>query len=262
MLRVIVVTTMLVLYATPGAAETPVAKAKALFKRAETHFSVGEFDKALDLYTEAYKTVQLTGFLFNIAQCHRYLGNCDKATFFYNRYLSLTPSSPFRDQIAVYIKACRPKEPRSTSAPATIPATTSAPSEPPRLVRNEEPPTTAPVVPRVDAVGRPSAGWLWTGAALSVALLVTGTVTGAVAYSKNQEYKEPGTLPARQEELKSSGQKLAVASVTTLGLGGAAAIATGLGYLLWYRPAARRAESPATVLLLDGGAGLVLRGSF
>lgn len=261
MRRAIVLLSVLSLSSAAGAAETPVAKAKALFKRAETHFSVGEFDKALDLYTEAYKTVQLSGFLFNIAQCHRYLGNCDKATFFYNRYLSLTPSSPIRDQIAVYLKACRPREPRPASAPTSLPAST--PVTAPRLAATTAPPAaSAPARAPADAPERPRTRWLWTGAALSVALLVTGTVTGAVAYGKNQEYKEPSTPPARQEELKSSGQKLAVVSVTTLGLGGAAAIATGLGYLLWYRPAARRAESPAAVVLLDGGAAFVLRGSF
>jgi len=50
-----------------------VDRKRALFERAEVHFNVGEFQKALDLYSKAFKTKQLPAFLFNIAQCHRYL---------------------------------------------------------------------------------------------------------------------------------------------------------------------------------------------
>src|SRR5262245_16353046 len=57
--------------------------ARADFEQAEKAFNVGRFDEALRHYQAAYDQLPLPAFLFNIAQCHRNLGNHERALFFY-----------------------------------------------------------------------------------------------------------------------------------------------------------------------------------
>jgi tetratricopeptide (TPR) repeat protein len=70
--------------------------ARAHFERAEKAFNLGHFDEALAGYQDAYQALPLPAFVFNIAQCHRNLGNGEQAVFFYQRYLSLQPDAPNR----------------------------------------------------------------------------------------------------------------------------------------------------------------------
>jgi tetratricopeptide (TPR) repeat protein len=78
------------------AAVTPTAEeqARARFAEGNLAYDVGDFDKALKLFSEAYRIKPLPGFLFNMAQCHRQLGQFSRAAFFYRRYLSLLPEAP------------------------------------------------------------------------------------------------------------------------------------------------------------------------
>ena len=74
-------------FAAPSADEEATARAKALFQKAQTAYDVGEFDRALDLFTEAYKAKNLAAILFNIAQCHRQKGGYERAAFFFQRFI-------------------------------------------------------------------------------------------------------------------------------------------------------------------------------
>jgi tetratricopeptide (TPR) repeat protein len=76
-------------------AETDDARAKGLFKEGETAYNLGQFETALAKYSEAYKLKALPGFLFNIAQCHRQLGQFERAAFFYGRFVDTSsPKAP------------------------------------------------------------------------------------------------------------------------------------------------------------------------
>jgi tetratricopeptide (TPR) repeat protein len=66
--------------------------AKAEFKKGQTAYNLGQFQDALASYTKAYELKALPAILFNIAQCHRQLGNPERAVFFYRRYLELAPA--------------------------------------------------------------------------------------------------------------------------------------------------------------------------
>jgi tetratricopeptide (TPR) repeat protein len=65
-------------------------QARAKFAEGNLSYDLGEFQKALAAYSEAYRLRPLPGFLFNIAQCHRQLGRPERAAFFYRRYLTLS----------------------------------------------------------------------------------------------------------------------------------------------------------------------------
>ncbi|QSQ28380.1 tetratricopeptide repeat protein [Pyxidicoccus parkwayensis] len=75
---------------------TPTAEeqARARFAEGNLAYDVGDFAKALKSFSEAYQLKPLPGFLFNMAQCHRQLGQFARAAFFYRRYLALVPDAP------------------------------------------------------------------------------------------------------------------------------------------------------------------------
>jgi tetratricopeptide (TPR) repeat protein len=74
--------------------EVPVERAKALFVQGNQHYSLGEFSPALEFYKRAYRFKPLPAFLFNIAQCHRKLGNHREAVTMYQSYLVGVPDAP------------------------------------------------------------------------------------------------------------------------------------------------------------------------
>jgi tetratricopeptide (TPR) repeat protein len=249
----------------PAGAQQPddaTKRAKELFDRAETHFSLGEFDKALALYKDAYRVRRLPAFLFNIGQCHRNLKQFDRALFFFKQYLAQAAEVPNRADVEQLIKICeaklkekkteqvKPKPrpvPHRPAPPTSAPATDSEEREQDR----EEPPP---------AAGRKKLRplWFWTAAAASAALLVTGTVTGVMALRKSDEYKDPDTSIDRRLDLRDSGKPLRNVSTATMIVGGVAAAATGALYFFtdW------KGEREVAGGVLPGGACVTLSGRF
>src|SRR4029077_13182600 len=74
-------------------------EARRLFQRAELNFNIGKFAEALTDYQSAYEAKPLPGFLFNIAQCYRNMGDLEKARFFFRRYLALDPRAPNKRRV-------------------------------------------------------------------------------------------------------------------------------------------------------------------
>ncbi|MBN8229435.1 tetratricopeptide repeat protein [Corallococcus macrosporus] len=69
-------------------------QAREKFSEGNLAYDLGEFDRALKAFSEAYRLKPLPAFLFNIAQCHRQLNNPSRAAFFYRRYLALSQGEP------------------------------------------------------------------------------------------------------------------------------------------------------------------------
>jgi len=105
--------------------------ARELYERAEKSFNVGKFAEALTDYQAAYEAKPLPGFLFNIAQCYRNMGNYERARFFFRRYLSIEPKAPNRrkveELIAEMSKQIDAQAAAAASAPATTPPATTTP---------------------------------------------------------------------------------------------------------------------------------------
>ncbi|HWK89661.1 MAG TPA: hypothetical protein VNP72_06680 [Longimicrobium sp.] len=70
------------------------AEARAKFSEGNAAYEQARFQKALDAYVEAYRLLPLPGFLFNIAQCYRQLGQPEPAATFYRRYLAQSKQPP------------------------------------------------------------------------------------------------------------------------------------------------------------------------
>ncbi len=68
-------------------------RAREQFSAGQAAYANGRYEQALGAFSEAYGLQPVPGFLFNIAQCHRQLGNYERAAVFYQQYLDLSPSS-------------------------------------------------------------------------------------------------------------------------------------------------------------------------
>jgi tetratricopeptide (TPR) repeat protein len=73
--------------------DAPVERAKELFARGNQHYNLGELAQALEMYRRAYQITPLEEFLFNIAQCHRKLGQHREAITMYQSYLVGVPDA-------------------------------------------------------------------------------------------------------------------------------------------------------------------------
>jgi tetratricopeptide (TPR) repeat protein len=165
--------------------------ARAHFDRAERAFNLGRFDEALTEYQSAYEALPLPAFVFNIAQCHRNLGNLEKAVFFYQRYLSLQPDAPNRavveDLIAEQNRTLEQRRAAeaATFAPAEAPAAPApapvveAPAPERPLELPPEPPAPAPSHRRWWILGAAGAALLG-GAAILVLRGGSQMPTGAL----------------------------------------------------------------------------------
>jgi hypothetical protein len=202
--------------AAPAAAEksTPEAerRARRLYQDAEAHFRAGLFAEALGEYQAGYEAAALPGFLINIAQCQRRLGDLSRARATYRQFILVAPDSPFvpqvrslvaeLDKLAEDLDGDRDGEPsapaRSTSSPRiqpTIPrqgvaGAPAAASADPRTKPGAATslslgaadraagadPTVLPG-PSVPPPPKRTSRWWWLGGAIGVAAIVAGTAT-------------------------------------------------------------------------------------
>jgi len=85
-------------------------KAKQHFVTAEAHYKLGRFAEALQEYSKAYEFASLPAFLFNMGQCHRQLGNHERAVFFYEGYLRESPKAGNREIVRRLIQESQEAE--------------------------------------------------------------------------------------------------------------------------------------------------------
>jgi len=183
-----------------------VRRALAHFERGERLFKVSRYREALEEFKEAFVIKEDPVFLYNIAQCHRLLGERTEALTFYRRYLAASPESRNRPEVERRIRelesARAAGEPPTAPPPATVtPPTPVAPVPPPDAPRSSPSPA-LPAVPAAavsasprqdeDAGGRPiyARWWFWTIVGVAVAAGVTSAIV-ATRPAKEPTCAEP-----------------------------------------------------------------------
>ena len=165
----------------PAAASDHGRPGRAHFEMAETKFNLGRFEEAAVDYQAAYEAEPLPAFLFNIGQCHRNLGNYERAPFYFRRYLELDPRSPNRpDAERLIVEMDRLGDGRGPAAPPpALPSLAASASG----TRAEDQGTHAfaPVVARTGdtSAARPPLyrrPWFWVGSAAVVAAGIAAAV--------------------------------------------------------------------------------------
>lgn len=87
-----------------GAADPIAEKARAHFQQGDTYFKLEKYANALQEFEQAYLAKQDPSFLYNIAQCHRLMGNRAEAIRFYKRYLNDAPAAANRPVAEKHIR--------------------------------------------------------------------------------------------------------------------------------------------------------------
>jgi tetratricopeptide (TPR) repeat protein len=180
----LVVVALLTLGAGRAAAATPEAErqARRSFERAEAHFKAGLFAEALAEYRAGYEQLPLPGFLINMAQCQRRMGDLVQARTTYQKFIMVAPDSPYVEEVkSLVVELDRLIEASEAGgAPPAKPTDDGAGLSPPPLGSTAPPPaekndaslTSAPELPPPPARTGPR-WWLWGGIA---AAAVVGTV--------------------------------------------------------------------------------------
>jgi tetratricopeptide (TPR) repeat protein len=189
--------------ARPARAATPAAEREArhAFQAAEAHFRAGQFAEALAEYQAGYAAAPLPGFLINIAQCQRRLGDLLKARASYQKFVVVAPDSPLVPEVKSLIaeldkliadlgegdspsdQASAPEDEAESSPPA-VPAI-AAPSSAPAVVMVGAAPAPAP------RTGSHRRWWLWS---LIGAAVVGGTVAAFALSSPGTTTIHDGSL--------------------------------------------------------------------
>jgi tetratricopeptide (TPR) repeat protein len=102
---------LLFAFARAAYAEDPSERAaKRHYDRGQKLYNLQKFEQALEHYQKAFDAQPLPGFLFNIAQCQRNLGDYDAAIFSFKRYLKLDPETEKREQVEELIEELEGKK--------------------------------------------------------------------------------------------------------------------------------------------------------
>jgi hypothetical protein len=126
--------------------------ARELFTQGNTFYDLGQFDKAIDAWQRGYQLKNDPGFLYNIGQAYRTMGDAEKAIFFYKRYLINAPKAKNRAEVEQKIEALQKQIDERQAPPSGLAPGPSAGStvEPPST-------TTPPPAPAGPSVASPAA---------------------------------------------------------------------------------------------------------
>jgi tetratricopeptide (TPR) repeat protein len=134
----------------PRPARADAAQARAHFDRGRALFEVDEYRKAIGEFKAAHIEKPDAAFLYNIAECHRRLGELPEALQFYRRFLATAPADDkTRSVVEQRVADLKTVADEPKAAPADTPPTTggedlslgapSLPDLPPTLVQSPAP---------------------------------------------------------------------------------------------------------------------------
>ena len=236
----VVVGLAIVLSASPVFADE--ASARKRFSDGERAYNLGEFDKAVELFKQAYSEWPEPAFLFNVAQTYRQAGDCKQALFFYKRFLALKqndtkkPINPALqtevEKRIVELEECLRRElaskPPTALESGTTPPTTTAQVEKPVDDKDVDD-SKAPTEPASSQPSLLSARVELGGGKLTAGELVTPIqFAGAIVVGHPLSLGDKLTL-----EL---GAALSVTPVPYAGIGGEHGSATLIGVLANFAP--------------------------
>jgi tetratricopeptide (TPR) repeat protein len=181
----------------PPPAASEVASAKAHFEKGQRLFSVSRYREALEEFKEGFVAKSDPVFLYNIAQCHRLLGEKGEALTFYRRFLATKPQGRIRDEVNRRVSELEAEGVASPSVTPPVPAApaTAHPDPLPPAAPPSPPPAgdialTSPGPAPAETVPLYKRWWVWAGAAAIVAAGVTTTLL----MKREQPAKCPGTV--------------------------------------------------------------------
>ncbi len=145
-----VLVALLVMSGRPSRAADPrLDSARAHSQEGDSYYKLEKYTNAITEYEQAYLAKPDPSFLYNIAQCHRLMGQGAEAIKFYRRFLKDAPTAPNRAVAEKHIRELEDASPgtKPPPAPATPPVTSSRPppvaSPAVTVIPPTEPPSTS-----------------------------------------------------------------------------------------------------------------------
>ena len=92
-------------------------EARAHYKKGSKAYAAGDYQEAVNEFTEAYRVKPAPALLFNIAQTHRVMGHLSEAIKYYSEYLDKAPTTPLRAEIKTRIKDLQAQYDKEHPAP-------------------------------------------------------------------------------------------------------------------------------------------------
>jgi len=143
----VLVALLLMMSGRPARAADPrLDSARAHSQQGDSYYKLEKYANAITEYEQAYLAKPDPSFLYNIAQCHRLMGQGAEAIKFYRRFLNDAPAAPNRAVAEKHIRDLEDGSHGMQPPPATTPALSAAPlaaAAPPAV----PPPTEPPLAP-------------------------------------------------------------------------------------------------------------------
>jgi tetratricopeptide (TPR) repeat protein len=254
------------------------AAAKRLTADAIAAETAKDYDKAIDLYRQAYALVPHPVLLANIARAHRLAGHDDEALTYYERYLAADPTGPKAE--AARAAVAELKAAGATSKPDLDKAPAVTQDVPPPVVAQPAPmPALAPDAQhRTDTVGSPGRSLRITGLVLGgvgIASLAAGGYFGLKVIRLESDAQDEvvrataagAPAPTKeylQEKYGNDGDAAERNQLIAYGVGGALLVGGAVTYWLGYRKDQkdRGAQTTAWMPVIGTNfAGITLTGS-
>ena len=163
------------------AEQAAAAQAREYFERGEAFFKLEKYKEALEQYEQGYLAKADASFLYNIAQCHRLMGDKPAALRFYKRFLNEATRVPNRPVVEQHIKELEASLANEAPMPAPPPEPLPTAPQPalaaPALVGSPAPASAG----AQDRHGRQPISknwWFWT---IVGAVVIAGGVVAYVA---------------------------------------------------------------------------------
>ena len=239
-------------------AQDDLTAAKAHFSKGTRLYEVGEYYQALGEFKAAHLAKPDPAFLFNIAQCHRQLGDLEQAVTMYKRFLAASPGAGNRAEVEKRVAemeadlAVRKRKAATAESPTAPVATQPAASVTPPVAAAPGPiypplpelPTTVAGSPGVSLQpvstaapthpGSSLRNWRWVGVGVTVALAGGAVVSGVLASSRYDDLRTScGATSAGCSDSDIRGLKSRALLTNILwGAAGVAAVGTGVFFYL------------------------------
>jgi tetratricopeptide (TPR) repeat protein len=169
--------------------KSPSTDATQAFWSGKQLYDAGEFTSAIEQFQHAYAATHDPTLVYNIAQCHRKLGQCSLALENYQAFLRLSPESPLAPQAEKQAGALRELCPEANVASAPPPQT--EPNHQPPSLRLRKPvqsgrPPSEPASANASRATAPEPMRVWAVAALSGAVLAGGIAAGLEIWNEGR----------------------------------------------------------------------------
>jgi tetratricopeptide (TPR) repeat protein len=249
-LGVVLILILILLAPASARAQNDEGLAKQYYKLGEELYNRADYEGALKQFQKSYEYSKRPALLVTLARCHESLGQHEKAIQLYTEYLESHPESPEVIEARInnlkrLVEKTRPVS-KAPAVPAeAAPAPSGATPPPPAAAEAKRGPSRPLRWP----------GWILVGT--GGALLVTGIVLGLRASSIQDELEHANTSGQPFDASKEDrGRTFNKAAIATLVLGGAAAATGALLLVLDWRGSTKERRAWIAPVLAAGEVSL------